>query len=155
MSTGSLGRPEASGPLELGVCVQSFPDVDSAQPAADAIIASTDLSLLAWDCKLAAAAQRADLPAMVESKYQYLRLSRYRGEVYQDFADLLENACVQGSREELVRYKTLAQSVLSQLEEVNQATSPLAYRIADKPELEFTPRIADRMNQIIERIDTP
>lgn len=102
-----------------------------------------------------AAAQRADLPAMVESKYQYLRLSRYRGEVYQDFADLLENACVQGSREELVRYKTLAQSVLSQLEEVNQATSPLAYRIADKPELEFTPRIADRMNQIIERIDTP
>ncbi len=135
--------------------LQSFPDVDSAQPAADAITASTDLSLLAWDCKLAAAAQRADLPAMVESKYQYLRLSRYRGEVYQDFADLLENACVQGSREELVRYKTLAQSVLSQLEEVNQATSPLAYRIADKPELEFTPRIADRMNQIIERIDTP
>jgi len=67
--------------------------VMSSQAAADAIIASTDLSLLAWDCKLAAAAQRADLPAMVEAKYHYLLLSRYRGEVYLDFVSLLENAC--------------------------------------------------------------
>ena len=81
------------------------------------------------------------------------RLSRYRGEVYQEFTDLLENACVQSSETELVRYQTLAQAVITQLEEVNQTTSPLAYRIVDKPELYFSPQIRERLNQIIERID--
>ena len=133
--------------------LQSFSDVESAEPVADAIISSTDLSMLAWDCKLAAAARRADVSGMAEYKYQYLRLNRYRGEVYEDFSALLENACVQGSDLELVRYKTLAQAVITQLEEVNRTTSFLAYRIADKPELEFSPRICMRLNQIIERID--
>lgn len=133
--------------------LQSFPDVESAEPVADAIIASTDLSMLAWDCKLAAAARRADVSAMAEYKYQYLRLNRYRGEVYEDFAALLENACVQGSDPELVRYKILAQTVITQLEEVNRTTSFLAYRIADKPELDFSPQVDMRLNQIIERID--
>lgn len=133
--------------------LQSFPDVESAEPVADAIIASTDLSMLAWDCKLAAAARRADVSAMTEYKYQYLRLNRYRGEVYEDFAALLENARVQGSGPELVRYKTLAQAIITQLEEVNRTTSFLAYRIADKPELDFSPQIYAQLNQIIERID--
>lgn len=133
--------------------LQSFPDVEGAEPVADAIIASTDLSMLAWDCKLAAAARRADVSAMVEYKYQYLRLNRYRGQVYEDFTALLENACVQGSGPELVRYQILAQTVITQLEEVNRTTSFLAYRIADKPELDFSPQIDMRLNQIIERID--
>lgn len=133
--------------------LQSFPDVEGAEPVADAIIASTDLSMLAWDCKLAAAARRADLSAMVEYKYQYLRLNRYRGEVYDEFSALLANASVQGSEAELVRYKTLAQAVITQLEEVNRTTSFLAYRIADKPELDFSPQVYMWMNQIIERID--
>lgn len=133
--------------------LQSFPDVEGAEPVADAIIASTDLSMLAWDCKLAAAARRADVSAMAEYKYRYLRLNRYRGEVYEDFAALLENARVQGSEPELVRYKILAQTVITQLEEVNRTTSFLAYRIADKPELDFSPQIYMRLNQIIERID--
>lgn len=143
-------------PVDLSLAekwLQSFPDVEDAEPVADAILTSTDLSMLAWDCKLAADAQRADLPAMVEDKYQYLRLNRYRGEVYEDFAALLENACVQSSGPELVRYKTLAQTVIMQLEEVNRTTSFLAYRIADKPELDFSPQIYARLNQIIERID--
>lgn len=134
--------------------LQSFPDVVGAEPVADAILASTDLSLSAWDCKLAACAQRRDVSGMVKSKYQYLRLSRYRGEVYQEFTDLLENACAQGPEAEFIRYQALAQAVIAQLEEVNQTTSPLAYRIVDKPELDFSPQICGRLNQIIERIDT-
>ena len=154
-----FNRPAAAYalfPADLSLAekrLQSFPDVESAEPVADAIIASTDLSMLAWDCKLAAAARRADVSAMAEYKYQYLRLNRYRGEVYEDFTALLENACVQGSDPELVRYKILAQTVITQLEEVNRTTSFLAYRIADQPELDFSPRINTRLNQIIERID--
>ena len=154
-----FARPAAAYalfPADLSLAenrLQDFPDVDSAESVADAILASTDLSMLAWDCKLAAATQRADLPAMVEYKYQYLRLNRYRGGVYEDFAALLENACVQGSGQELVRYKTLAQAVITQIEEVNRNTSFLAYRIVDKPELDFSPHIEARLTQIIERID--
>lgn len=154
--SGRTAAAYALYPADLSLAenrLQSFPDVASAEPVADAILASTDLSLLAWDCKVAACVQRGDVPGMVESKYQYLRLSRYRGEVYQEFTDLLENACVQGSETELVRYQTLARAVIAQLEEVNQTTSPLAYRIVDKPELNFSPQIRGRLNQIIERID--
>lgn len=155
------GKPAAAYtlfPADLSLAenhLQSFPDVEHAEPVADAILSSTDLSMLAWDCKLAAAAQRADLPAMVESKYQYLLLNRYRGEVYEDFAALLENACAQSSGSELAQYKTLAQAIITQLEEVNRTTSPLAYRIADKPELDFSTQIYARLNQLIERIDNP
>lgn len=156
--SGRAAAAYALYPADLSLAenrLQSFPDVPSAEPVADAILSSTDLSMLAWDCKLAACAQRGDVPGMVECRYQYLRLSRYRGEVYQDFTDLLENACVQGSEAELVRYKALAQAVIEQLEEVNRTTSPLAYRIVDKPELGFSPQICGRLNQIAERIDTP
>lgn len=155
------GRPAAAYalfPADLSLAenrLQSFDSVEKAQPVADAILSSTDLSMLAWDCKFAAATQRADLPEMVKDKYQYLRLNRYRGEVYEEFTELLENACVQGSPEELVQYRALAQAVILQMEEVNRNTSPLAYRIADKPELDFTAQLLPRLNQVAERIDMP
>ena len=156
-----LDRPAAAYalfPADLSLAekrLQSFAGVDEAEPVADAILSSTDLSMLAWDCKFAASAQRGDLPGMAENRYQYLRLNRYRGEVYKEFTSLLENACVQGSGQELVQYKALAQATILQLEEVNQTTSPLAYRIVDKPELDFTADVLSRLNQIVERIDTP
>lgn len=131
--------------------LQSFSTVEEAQPVADRIIASTDLSMLAWDCKFAAAAQQFDTAEMVRTKYQYLRLNRYRGEVYQDFTLLLENACQQATPEELSEYKTLAEAATKQLEEVTQTTSDLAYRIADKPELDFSAEILQRLSNIAKK----
>lgn len=135
--------------------LQTFSTVEQAEPIADRIIASTSLSMVAWDCKFGAAAGRADLPAMVEAKYHYLRLNRYRGEVYEAFTSLLENACAQGSQEELSQYLTVTRNVIQQLEEVNNTTSPLAYRIVDKPQLEFSGEILGRLQQIEERLRHP
>lgn len=135
--------------------LQTFSSVEQAEPMADRIIEATPLSMVAWDCKFGAAARRADLPAMVEAKYRYLRLSRYRGEVYEEFTSLLENACAQGSQGELSRYLTVTQNVIQQLEEVNNMTNPLAYRIADKPQLAFSGEILERLHQIEERLRDP
>jgi hypothetical protein len=131
--------------------LQSCATVEEAEPIADRILSSTDLSMLAWDCKFAAAAQRADTAEMVRTRYQYLRLNRYRGEVYEDFTSLLENACASCSQKERLEYAALAQAVISQLEEVNRNTSFLAYRIADKPELEFSAEIISRLSLISEK----
>ena len=135
--------------------LQSFPAVAEAETVADRINASTELSMLAWDCKLAAAAQRADLPGMAEAKYRYLRLNRYRGEVYEDFAALLENACAQGSDEERERYAALAQAAIDQLEEVEKSTDPLAYRIADKPDWGFRDEVLEKLTSITKKGSKP
>ena len=153
---GNHAAAYAMVPRDLSVAeehLMSFSSVADAQPAADAIIGSTDLSMLAWDCKFADAVQRTDYPAMAETKYQYLRLNRYRMEVYEEFAKLLENACAQSSPDELERYKILARLGAEQLEEVKENTSPLAYRIADKPALEKGAKITAQLMTISERED--
>lgn len=133
--------------------LQTHVSIEDAEPEADRILASTDLSMLAWDCKFAAHAQRANLSGMVEAKYQYLRLNRYRGEVYEDYTALLEQAYVQGSQSERLQYQNFAQSTILLLEEVERTTSPLAYRIADKPELDFSADILARLQAILDRKD--
>jgi len=130
--------------------LQNFPSVEEAEPLADKILQTTDLSMIAWDCKYTAAVQRGDWPAMVESKYRYLKLSRYRGEVYEDILDLLEQACLKCSPEELSKYLDTARKVQGQLKEVTEHSSPLAYRITDEP-LAFAAEIQERLQKIIDR----
>ena len=153
---GNHAAAYAMVPRDLSVAeeyLMSFSSVSDAQPVADAIIGSTDLSMLAWDCKFADAVQRTDYAAMAETKYQYLRLNRYRMEVYEEFAKLLENACAQSSDDELEQYKILARLGAEQLEEVKELTSPLAYRIVDKPQLERSEEITAQLTTISERED--
>lgn len=148
------GRPVQAWqmfPQELTLAedrLQHCGDMTEAEGVADRILASTDLSMLAWDCKYTAATQRMDGPAMAESKWQYLRLNKYRGEVYEDFTQLLENLSASASQGELQVYQSLAGQALDQLETVTAQTSPLAYRIVDRPELEFVPEIRARLERI-------
>lgn len=128
--------------------LQSCASIAEAEPVADCILDVTDLSMVALDCKFAACVQRMDGPGMARAKYRYLRLSPYRGEVFEDFTQLLENLCVQASAEECALYRDLAGQALKLLEEVEQKTSPLAYRIADKPELAFVEAISARLRTI-------
>lgn len=152
--SGRTGAAWAMFPADLSLAenrLQSCASIDEAEPIADRILEQTDLSMLAWDCKFAAAARRASLPDMVEAKFRYLRLNRYRGEVYKEFTALLENAWAQGSPEELSIYRYLAQTVIEQLEEVRAHTNPLAYRLADKPDLDFSQEILQRLQILKER----
>lgn len=151
------GQPAAAYtlfPADLALAenkLQSCAGVDDAQPVAEHILSITDTSMLAWDCRFAAAAQAADAHGMVRAKFQYLRLNPYRGEVYQDFTALVEESSASCSPAELDEYQTLAQAVIHQIEEVNRNTSPLAWRIADQPDLDFIADVTPRLQAIIER----
>jgi len=130
--------------------LQCFPSAEDAEPLADRILQTTDLSMIAWDCKFTAAARRDDWPAMVECKYRYLTLNRYRGEVYEEFLDLLEQACLKCSPGELSKYLDAAGKVQGLLKEVTEHTSPIAYRITDEP-LAFAADVQARLLKILER----
>jgi len=130
--------------------LQNFPSAEEAEPLADKILQETDLSMLAWDCKCTAASRRGDWPAMVESKYRYLKLNRYRDEVYKEFLDLLEQACLKCSPEELSKYLDTAGEVQGQLKEVMEHTSPIAYRIKGG-HLTSAAEIQERLQKILDR----
>lgn len=130
--------------------LQNFPTAEASEPLADKILQSTDLSMIAWDCKYTLAVQRDDWPAMVESKYHYLKLRRYDGEVYGDFIDLLEQACLKCSPEELSKYLDAAGEVKKMLKEVVERTSPIAYRVTDEP-VAFAAEIQERLQKIENR----
>lgn len=130
--------------------LQDYQGAEEAEPLADKILQTTDLSMVAWDCKYTAASQREDWGAMVDSKYHYLKLCRYTGEEYEDFLDLLEQACLKCSQEELSKYLNLAEEVNKQLEEVIETTSSIAYRITDDP-VAFAAGIQERLQKIIDR----
>lgn len=129
--------------------LQHCGDLEEAGEIADAILASTDLSMLAWDCKFAQAASEADYQAMAQTRYAYLRLNPYRPEVYEEMTALLEHACQQAP-EGMDLYKTLAEQTMGQLEEVYLRTSPWAYQIADRPDFSFRPALLIRLDDIIE-----
>lgn len=130
--------------------LQHCADLTEAGEIADAILARTDTSMLAWDCKFAQAAAAADYPAMAEYRYQYLRLNPYRPEVYEEMAALLENAC-QEAPEGMDVYKTLAEETKGLLEEVYARTSPLADKIVDRPDFSFRAALLIKLDEIGER----
>lgn len=144
-------------PWDLSVAenaLQVYGSPEEARPLAGRIAASTDLSLVAWDCLYQDAARRGDGPGMAGAKYRYLRLNRYRGGVYRDFASLLERLWPRGSPEELRQYRALAQGALEQLKEVRENTSPLALRIADRPDWSFEEEVRRSLERTAGEIDT-
>lgn len=139
-------------PVDLSLAeerLQHCADLEEAGEIADAILCQTSLSMLAWDCKFAQAAAAADYPSMTSYRYQYLQLNPYRPEVYEEMTTLLENACALAP-EGLDLYQTLAEQTARLLEEVYARTSPLAYKIADRPDFSFRPALLIRLETITE-----
>lgn len=149
---GWSGPAYALWPTDLSLAeerLQHCTNPEEATEIADAILEQTNLSMLAWDCKFTQAAAEADYPAMAEYRYQYLCLNPYRSEVYQGMTDLLKNSCVQDS-DALLYYQALAEKTETQLKEVMDRTSSLAYRIADKPDFSFAPGLIQQLEKIKE-----
>ncbi|WP_294473341.1 O-antigen ligase family protein [uncultured Intestinimonas sp.] len=130
--------------------LQHCASLEEAGEIAGRILSATDASMLAWDCAFTLAAQEADYRTMAQCRFQYLRLNPYRPEVYEEMTALLENACEQDPAG-LGGYKTLAEQTAGHLEEVYARTSPLAYRIADRPDFSFRPALLIRLEEIEER----
>ena len=131
--------------------LQNSSSLEEGELYANQIVKMSDLSMIAWDCKYQLAAKHNNIPEMVRTKYQYLRLNRYQGDAYEEMTELLEKACIHCSEEERLVYESMANTLVAQLEEVKEHTSILAYRIADKPDLEFSTEIIKRLNAITKK----
>lgn len=149
---GQSGPAWTLWPADLSLAearLQSCAELEEAGAVADAILTDTSLSMLAWDCKYAQAAVEVDYPSMTSYRYNYLLLNPYRSEVYEGMATLLETACRQDSEHTDI-YQTLAEATRRRLEEVMDRTSPLAWRIADRPDFSFAPAVLQRLNDLEE-----
>ena len=127
-----------------------FPTAEDGEGMADFILRSTDLSTAAWDCKFQASRHRLRHSEMLDAKYHFLRLNRYQAEAYAEFADLFETAYRESGGGEHAAYRSLALAVIAQIEDVRENTSPLAYRIADSPGLEFIIPVQTRLKRILQ-----
>lgn len=112
------------------------------------IIEKTDLSMLAWDCRYILNKAAMDGAGMAQAQYQYLRLNRYRAEVYRDFVRQLTALNAEGTDAEKQVYKKLAGLTIKQLEQTIETTSTLAYRIADKPDFRFSDAVIEALTKI-------
>ena len=124
---------------------------EEAEQTAGRILASTDLSMVAWDWAYRDALGRDAPLETAKAKLQYLRLNPYREEVYEEITSLLESLrprCGPGERDAL---RETARAVLDQMEDVQARTRPLAYRMAEPPELDGFPALAERLHQLTEK----
>lgn len=116
-------------------------NVDEMERLADEILAQNKSVSLAYSAKARAAYAEGDFGEMILNKQQAIALSRYELAEYLDYFDMLyvgvqiytangDMASADYCRERLLEIPDM-------LEEVLEQTSPLAWRIHDKPELEL------------------
>lgn len=136
-------------PADLELSENYMADASSmseAEEIADRIIASTDYSMMAWDCKFNAASRHYDLQAMAEAKYKYLLLNRYSGAVWEDFTSLLENAVQSFANADIL--ESYASAAADALERTIRETTPHAWRIEEKPDFSFSEEVISRLSAL-------
>ena len=152
-----LGRPVLASRmfpagLELAEhALSALGETPAGEAEALRITEMTDLSMLAWDSLNAAAARRADKPGMAEAGFQYLRLNRYRGEVYEEFAEVLKNVYASCTAAEWERCRPLARAAAELLRDTRDRTDPLAYRLSIVPNFDFAALVSQRLDALYAR----
>lgn len=121
--------------------LQQIEDAAALDTAAQQILQQNGSVALAWDARALAAYARGDFGAMMEYKRQAIALSRYTPETYIDYFHRLQmgvslytqagdTASAAICQKEILAIDSMVRQVLDE-------TDPLAWRIADKPELEL------------------
>lgn len=152
-----LGRDRAAarllpGDLELAEnALLSSDTPEEAETAARRILASTDLSMIAWDWAAGKAAGEDRPMEAVHARYQYLLLNPYRGEVYEEMTSMLEALWPDASPGERDTLRETAEDVTDRLKEVEARTRPSAYRMAEPPDFSFAPGVLGRLTQLTEK----
>lgn len=119
--------------------LQQIEDAAALDTAAQQILQQNGSVALAWDARALAAYARGDFGAMMEYKRQAIALSRYTPETYIDYFHRLQmgvslytqagdTASAAICQKEILAIDSMVRQVLDE-------TDPLAWRIADKPEL--------------------
>ncbi len=108
---------------------------------ADSILKQNKSVSIAYSAKAKVAFSRGDFATLIENKLKAIELARYSIEEYKDFdymltigTDLYRKA---GDRESAAYCMELRNNIPDMLESLREKTSPLAYKIDDKPVFEL------------------
>lgn len=123
-----------------------------AERIADEILAHNEQIPLAYDAKALASASHGDYPKMMEYKQKSISIARYTLAEYIDYFNLLrramENCIRQGDLQQAEVYRTAIKKLPAILKSVAEQSSPLAWKLSDKPELTLPERFMDYIDRL-------
>ena len=123
-----------------------------AQARADKILSRNESIALMWDCKALVSATQGDFETMVQYKRQALDCAPYVLTEYLDYFQLLRRAMEtcqkQGDAPRAALYAKRLLEIPDLLDSVKARTSPLAWKIQDKPELDLPEEYAAYLNSL-------
>lgn len=107
---------------------------------------------VAWNAQAVTAQQQGDYSAVVYAKRKAIACNRYELAEYTDYLDQLLTGAQQytetGQSENAALCIEEARRIPAYLAELEAETSPLAWRIADRPQLELPQAYVDRLNAL-------
>ena len=123
-----------------------------AQARADKILSRNESIALVWDCKALVSATQGDFETMVQYKRQALDCAPYVLTECLDYFQLLRRAMEtcqkQGDAPRAALYAKRLLEIPDLLDSVKARTSPLAWKIQDKPELDLPEEYAAYLNSL-------
>ena len=122
-------------------------DVSAAETLAEEILEQNPYISAAWEVRSLAAFQRREYIDMVSFGKEALYLQKYEIRAYEDYLDLLSQAVSQaaqsGTEEEIYSLLKAVSEVPGLLRETEEKTDPLAWKIADVPNLKLPEEYQD------------
>lgn len=119
----------------------SAKSVDEAEKTAKALLKLNPYDAAAYDMLALVAQEEKEYMDMIHYKKEAVKRQKYRTEEYEDYVVMLRKAISYYEEKDSKNYQTCVEELLQVediLEDVEKTTSPLAYRIYDKPELELS-----------------
>ncbi len=126
-------------------------EVEGLEVLADAILSHNSYVALAYDAKANVAYAKGDGQSVIQYKQKAISLSPYTMAEYEDYGEKLYQFMelyTQSGMSESAQYcRQCLLEIPTLLEQVEEKTSPLAWRIADQPELEPSPALQECLMQ--------
>ncbi len=154
--SGQADRAYSGMPWDLSLAekqIQNCGTHDEIQELAHEICETTQLSMLAWDGLFLSAQEENDWEMMLDSKFHYLLLNPYRGEVFVDMIALMERGILE---DDIVLQNLIcnyAQETLAFLKSVQERTHTLAYALVESPEWDFVTDASTRLGDLIATVE--
>ena len=115
---------------------------DEMDDIADDILRCNEAVALAWDAKARASFVEGDVQKMMEYKQRAISLSKYNVEEYEDYLDMLFAAAQLykevGDKQSAEYCLQTASEIPELLKKVEGETDRIAWKLADRPELELS-----------------
>lgn len=126
-------------------------EVEGLEVLADAILSHNSYVALAYDAKANVAYAKGDGQSVIQYKQKAISLSPYTMAEYEDYGEKLFQLMTlyqqAGMADSAQTCRQCLLEIPTLLEQVEENTSPLAWKIADKPDLEPSPALQEYLMQ--------